>query len=871
MAFWNKKKAAAPVQDDDTRGGSAPVETAAKPDAGAEKQRLKKIRNMKKKFEETVWASALDTMRKSIPQFTMMEPDPDIPGGEIARYVLLGFDTKIVDDFSNKSDEDTGSMMTAIKSSMDCVIENGLFDNELILMIPTPKTLAALSEFEDTFDLKFYVIYVTEDHMISMETRTPEREDDFIYITLPEIKQMLSGNVYIGDQIKMLQGRTGADGDIGGITGEGRPSDGQAGAPADNGIASGDGDDAVSEDDYEQAYGKGVDEEDGPPDEEDGPPEDDEGPEDGPGSRAGEARSAVEDAVKKASRAGDRLGEQKADAESTAASSEGRGKDGEDGAAPPPSGPRPSSARDRIRKLRSSVQSASDQALQDEQIKAAQSAVAPAPAQARPAFDMAAMDQYVTRKYYSDDLELEISSQPFDAMFMQSNPYVPFEEEETDDWLAGYVNNLRKDANSRLAKLHYENLLLMRKRFILIVTKHCEEITKAVSTDDPKSRFGYALQIIDKLREDNLAKIGEQADAYKRECEEAYQSRMRAEMENASAVAKANFINRYGKEHDREMREIETDLRNNIESEHVAAVENLRSERRNEAKRQLDAGISEALKICGDEYTKMLAQERKEYNRLQALITEFMNENMASDEARIQVLAEEHRRGNEAVKVREEYDAQLSLAKADFEARLAAVRVEIDKRDAEHENQVARIQDQYELSMQQLRSSHNETLQHKDAEIALLEEQLGAANSQVDTLTKKYANLEQDVERKYTSQIDMLKSEREAWNERADHVVSLHKYTDKLKLTGMVVAVAAALGIGVIIGCVVMSRQPAPQSLPQQDPASQTAIDAEGGDGGTVFHYFIDGEEVGEDEVPEDVKNGVSEALGGHADAGDGQ
>lgn len=855
MAFWNRGGKAAKQKKakggdaepmDEIRGEVASDNPA--PDPAADKQRIKKIRNMKKKFDETVWANVVETMSKDIPAFTIMEPDPETPGVEIARYVTLGFDTRIVDDFANKSDEDTGSFMTAVKSSMDCIVEYGLFDNELILMIPTPRTLAALSEFEDVFSLKFKIVYVTAEHAMSIETKTPDAEDDFIFITLPEIKDMMANNVYIKDQIKMLQGRAGESTSLGGITGDGI---------RESASSSGDGDDAMSEDEYEAEHGP-MDQEDGPPDEEG---EDD-------GGTGGVDRSRIEgavgDAVRQAAPTGSKVADQKDDMDA------GEGTGGipeaapaapaapvqpEPAARPGAPGARPAAAAQRasaaISRIRNAAQKASDEARQDPQIQQGQQAITPQP---RERFDDLAMDQYMARKYYSDDLGLEISSQPFDSMFVQTNPYTPFEEIEGDGWLDGYVNNLRRDANTRLAKLHQENLLLMRKRFILIVTKHCESITKAVAIDDPSSRFGYAYAALTKVKEDSLSKMSEEAEAYKRECEEAYQSRMRAEMENASSTARANFINRYGRDHERELREIETDLRNNIESEFVAAVDNLRAERRNEAKRQLDLGISEALKICGDEYVKMIALERKEYIRLQAVITQFMNDNLAADDARIRTIAEEQRRANEAVKVREEYDAALSLATKDFEARVAAAQAEISKRDAEHESYVGNLKDQHEHMMQELRNAHVEALAHKDHEIGLLNDQLTTYTAQLEEMTRKYASLDHETGLKYKTQIDMLSSERDAWNERADHLEKLHKYTDKIKLTGVAVAMAAALGVGVIIGCVIMnSNRNTPAAQPgyvQQEP---------------IIHYFIDGEEVTGDDAAAAV-NGVLDGV----DASDG-
>lgn len=780
MAFFGKNKKAENTETSDVKAKNNA------PDPVSDKQRQKKIKKMKSKFDETVWSNALDIMKTEIPKFVITEPDPDLEDAQIVKYVLLGFDTKIVDDFSNKADDDIGSIMTAIKSSMDCVIEYGLFDNELILMIPTTKTLNALKEFEDTFDLKFHVTYMTEDHAVTLETKSADSEEP-IFFTMDDIRSMLENDIYIKDQIQMIQNNTSYNDGVDDIT---KPE--EEGEDETKFVAStneSNDDDAIPEEELEEDFGN-ADREEVIPDE-DYPEED--------AIDSEEVKKTVADAVDSAKNAASKVSEKKEELDEATKQAASKTE------APQTSEVKPATAAsDKLAKLRAAVQKASDDALEDKDVKNA--SVNINPQNRMQTFDQAAMDSYITRKYYSDDLGLEISSEPFDAMFMQSNEFAAFVEVEGDDWLSGYVNNLRRDANTRLYKLHKENLQIMRERFMLIITKHCEEIVKSVSTDDPKSRFGYVLKTITQIKNENLAKVSETSEAYKREKEAAYQNRMQTEMTNAANMAKANFINRYEKEHQSELREIETDLRNNIESEYITAVENLKTERRNEAKRQLDAGISEALKLCADEYTKMLAMERKEYVRLQKVITDFQNENMAADEARIFTLSEEQRRSNEVVKVREEYDAKYDLANKEFEAKLAAIQAEIEKTNVEHENYVDELKEQHERIMQDLRNAHKDQIQHKENEISMLNDQLTSANNQIETLTRKYSELDEKTGRKYAQQIDMLKSEREAWTERAEQVENLHKYTDKLKLTGMIVGVVAALGIGVIIGCAVSAQ-----------------------------------------------------------------
>ena len=224
------------------------------------------------------------------------------------------------------------------------------------------------------------------------------------------------------------------------------------------------------------------------------------------------------------------------------------------------------------------------------------------------------------------------------------------------------------------------------------------------------------------------------------------------------------------------------------------------------AVKRLNAGIQEALTICSDEYTKMQALERREYARLQEVIRNFQNENMAAEQSRMSILAEEQRRENEVVKVRREYDSKYELVNREFESKLAAAKADIERNNIEHANHVSEIREQHESMMQGLRNAQQEQLEHKDNEIQALKKQLDTAHEQIKTLTENFAKLDSRTNEKYKERMDDLKNDRDIWVDKSTQVENLHKYTDKIKLTAMLIGVIAALGLGIIIGCAIITN-----------------------------------------------------------------
>ena len=78
----------------------------------------------------------------------------------------------------------------------------------------------------------------------------------------------------------------------------------------------------------------------------------------------------------------------------------------------------------------------------------------------------------------------------------------------------------------------------------------------------------------------------------------------------------------------------------------------------------------------------------------------------------------------------------------------------------------------------------------------------------------------------------MLKSEREAWSDKAAQSEHLNKYFDKIKIAGMILIGVAALGIGIILGCAFMAKKNQEANIPvvhyitEESTTSETTTEA---------------------------------------------
>lgn len=757
----------------------------AKASAKEEKKRLKRIEKMCNKFDETVWVSVVDVLREQIPDFVTTYEDEK-------QFVTFALDTSQhpINDFENTKDPDVGQLYNVIKTEMDVIVENGLLANELILFIPTEKTLKRMADYAEEFDFKYNIVLCRNDDDAGDYTvMTYNDSEDPIVITFADVDAIVRRHD-IGASINMLavnkernntDNIDGVDELLGGEINNADDGDAIDGADVVNDNVP---EETTEDDNSSEESNNETMQEESVNDESDQDETSNEPEEDMSDETTEDSNISLED-----------LTNAVAEASEQAVNEGGSGKS------------KRQSLSDKVRakrearRLNNAVASAVDIASQDEEIQK-QQRQRMQPVNTPQVLTVADIDNFIVRKFYSDDLGLEVSTEPFDAAIVSGNRYQPFEyipESVTcSEWLNEYINNLRADANTKLMRMHQENITMLREHYVLLVTRHCEDIVKALDINDPNTKYGAMKITLNQKRSDDASKLQDKIASEIAKLNDERTKMLQDKIEAARAAAINSFNREIAPTFEQKEKNIRNVMSTDIEVSYTEGLNAINAARREEAKRQLDIGINEILKNIHDEYAKMLAIEREEYNRLQGIISEFEKSNMAADMAHAQTIQAELDRSNKVAEIQTEYESKIGLIKSEFELKLDAAYEDIRRKSVEHNDQVSKLKEQHDVYVAKLEAA-------RDDQVAKLNGEIDSLNEQLRAMSERYVELDQITNEKYKNQIDEIKSEREAWEERADHLEQMHKYTDRIKITVAIISVMAALGIGVIVGASYMA------------------------------------------------------------------
>lgn len=388
----------------------------------------------------------------------------------------------------------------------------------------------------------------------------------------------------------------------------------------------------------------------------------------------------------------------------------------------------------------------------------------------------------VTRRFYSTELGLEVSTDAFDQHFMQQEPFVPFEVQRGEGWLSDYVSKMSQDANTELQRSHRDNLMRVREHFLLLVQAHCEQIVRDLDITNVATQYGQLYQSLqdskDELEDEAAQKVSDEQARLRREWTE----KLELIGQQASASAIQEYTDRYGRQHEDDLSRIPTVVRERLESDIDDQIRELHDMRREEAAKRLDFGVNEALAQVSAEYLTLLENEENQYKSMRADILKFIDDNRKSEIARSETLALELQQSEKADKVTAEYTERIKQMTAEADANAQRLAGEIDILRAKHEADLSSREQEYKRQVEALQQNNE------------------ALNGQIRSLMDQISAMGATKDEEYKGRMHALEMERDTALEKFDHAVNnQHRST---MITGMLVAVAlfAAIAIGFIAG-----------------------------------------------------------------------
>lgn len=388
----------------------------------------------------------------------------------------------------------------------------------------------------------------------------------------------------------------------------------------------------------------------------------------------------------------------------------------------------------------------------------------------------------ITRKFYSDDLGLEVTTEPFDQQFLHNNLFIPFSENREDGWLNNYLNDMSKRANQELYRLHQMNIVELRNNYFTMVSLGAQQIVADCDYTSAATTFGQTANLLEDEKQDELLRIEELVSKEKEILENRWNDKLNAIGEAAAINARQQYKERFGRQHEDEIFHVQFNVKDDIETSYNESMRGLHTNRKAIAQKKLDAFIHEALQRAAEDRVNMLTVENIRYKELQTDMQRFMDENRKDEIARSQALADELVQSQKADAVLAEQTEKMRSMSVEYEAKKLSLLQEIEESERKRQIELAELKEKHDEAILEVKSRNKEL------------------QSQLDVLIKDYSSLDDKKEKEHSHRIAELKDEIDSWSDKCEHIVSVHKRSNILGGFLVAVVVIAGIAIGFIAG-----------------------------------------------------------------------
>lgn len=388
----------------------------------------------------------------------------------------------------------------------------------------------------------------------------------------------------------------------------------------------------------------------------------------------------------------------------------------------------------------------------------------------------------ITRKFYSDDLGLEATTEPFDVQFLHGNPYIPFDENRGDGFLDQYLNQMARNANAEMKRLHQDNLFRMREFYFHLISAHCEEIQQQLDTSDATTQFGRLFNSLRQQKISNESELERMVEEERAKLEKDWEQKLAMIGEEAATDAKRSYRERFGNQHDAEINAVELNLQDKIEQAYQNNIRTMNQNRKIEASKRMDYGINKALQEVTKMYMELLQKENERYHELADEMQAYVDANRKDEIARSKALAEELSQKNKADEVLKEYTEKMKNLSAEFDLKVRSLQTDLEKMERDNEAKLQNKDDEWSAKLDDA-NDRNKELQ-----------------DQLDRLLDKYSRLDEFKDQEYQARLQALQNEKTVMESQYNHVVSVHKKNNTVSALLVVAIAIVMLASGFIIG-----------------------------------------------------------------------
>ena len=415
----------------------------------------------------------------------------------------------------------------------------------------------------------------------------------------------------------------------------------------------------------------------------------------------------------------------------------------------------------------------------------------PAPVVDNRVFDRDAVRNTMARRFLDEDLGLSVDMTPFEALFGHEEGEASrfsLDHLSDENWLDGQIKLLSQQANDALAQQRRRDINELRDLYFSLVSNTGDEIAAQMSTGPGADNvWAQTLAEADANAEKSRGSLVDIMGAQRAAIISKYEKERESDARAKAAEAKSLYDVRHKPGLDRELAEIEPNLRATIDGDYTLRRCQILNARKQSAQASFDAALTRVMDYLIQKRSEQVAREVELMEQFRDEMGKFLDENRKEDIARAEVLREQLSREN----IVEQKTAEFAVREKELHEQIAREREEAKKRSLAAQEETNKL-------IERMRQDH-------EAALAQAQEEIKRANERTKEEAARVNVVRDEISRQFESQIAFLENDQKTLMAQMDRESVVANRANRLYIALAVLVALTFLALGVIAGILLHS------------------------------------------------------------------
>ncbi|KII26780.1 hypothetical protein M707_25850 [Arthrobacter sp. AK-YN10] len=390
--------------------------------------------------------------------------------------------------------------------------------------------------------------------------------------------------------------------------------------------------------------------------------------------------------------------------------------------------------------------------------------------------------EVIARRFLSEDLDLDVRLDEFNATFAIGAPVVQIEVPQgATEWLGDQVAQLNRQANADLAQLRWAHEDELRTLYVNLMSAHVEQVIRDVATDREGSRYKALKDGTEAAHRERESEKEQRIRTRKAEIVQDYEAQAKKLAQQAALQAEIQYKERNRSRMEREQADAVAEIERVLENSYSHDRQEILRVRRSDAALKMQVGTTRIFEVLAEKQKAYLEAEEQRLGQWKAEIQRIVDDNRKADIAQAEALAEHQRTTDEIGVLRREQEALLESIRNEHADRIRRMEDELDRnrKDAITQMQAREAEWQHSLSLEK--------------------EKTDSATQRNTDLLQQMEVVEDSVKRRYEARLEEMAADKESYASELARASEIQSRYNKM-LIALIVALPMLGGLAGFIG-----------------------------------------------------------------------